>query len=464
VFIDINRFLQKNLSKVLRWNNNLKHMNITCEKCGGSNSLPEGRTSMFCAFCGSLIEMPIEKTIIDENPLKTKPTITERKVRTWTETVPAYPGGETIRVSGGFITNDEAARIGARWGMSDIFIPDEVEHHEKVLDEGGELRLTNKGIRSFKNVTDWFTDSELESIRVLDLSNNQICDLTGIERLKNVKVINLSNNKINKFPQAVFQHLQSIDLSNNLLPTIQPLFFSPAIRTVILDNNSISDLQVDSNNINAVKARFLTVDEGRNIPALKISLTNNPIKSLELFSEIVKVMSVISPKDFSMTYKEKELVEKLNNVKERTNSSTNRDFRIESAHEFKLELEKLHSKRYIINKVEIVTDQDLRSIGFEKSVDGFFYQINYPHRSVILDAVKSTSKFSGDIESLMEETSTSMDTASRKQVGASITLVVYAILCIILFFYSKWIFYIQLFIIGIPVLIICLLSFFKKDD
>jgi uncharacterized protein YjbI with pentapeptide repeats len=41
-------------------------MNITCNNCGGKNSLPKGKTSMFCAFCGTNIEAPIKQTIKKE--------------------------------------------------------------------------------------------------------------------------------------------------------------------------------------------------------------------------------------------------------------------------------------------------------------------------------------------------------------------------------------------------------------
>jgi uncharacterized protein YjbI with pentapeptide repeats len=45
-------------------------MNLTCEKCGGKNSLPKGKTSMFCAFCGTNIEAPVKQTITKENKLR----------------------------------------------------------------------------------------------------------------------------------------------------------------------------------------------------------------------------------------------------------------------------------------------------------------------------------------------------------------------------------------------------------
>ena len=38
-------------------------MNITCESCGGKNTLPKGKTEMFCSFCGGHIEV-VQKPIL----------------------------------------------------------------------------------------------------------------------------------------------------------------------------------------------------------------------------------------------------------------------------------------------------------------------------------------------------------------------------------------------------------------
>jgi len=45
-------------------------MNITCENCGGKNTLPKGKTSMFCAFCGTNIEAPTIQTKTKEGRAK----------------------------------------------------------------------------------------------------------------------------------------------------------------------------------------------------------------------------------------------------------------------------------------------------------------------------------------------------------------------------------------------------------
>jgi len=45
-------------------------MNITCEKCGGINSLPEGKSSMFCSFCGTNIEYVVKETKKEKKTIK----------------------------------------------------------------------------------------------------------------------------------------------------------------------------------------------------------------------------------------------------------------------------------------------------------------------------------------------------------------------------------------------------------
>ena len=35
-------------------------MNLTCESCGGKNSLPKGKTEMYCSFCGNHIVVVVK--------------------------------------------------------------------------------------------------------------------------------------------------------------------------------------------------------------------------------------------------------------------------------------------------------------------------------------------------------------------------------------------------------------------
>lgn len=433
-------------------------MTIECGKCGGSNTLPEGKKSMFCAFCGSSIEQPIEKIKLDENPLKVKPFITERKVEKWTETVPGFVSRGATRVSGGFIQTNRSQLDSGR------FIADELEHHEKVLNKGGELRLSNKGIKSIKNITEWFTDSELESIRILDLSNNYISELNGIEKIKNVKVINLSNNSIKKFPNVKFLKLREINLSNNQLTSIQPLFFSSIIQTIILDNNSISELIVDKNNIQAIKLELLEKNNSNQWNQICISLKNNPIVSHEFFNEIASTISNISVDNLDRHPQIKYLANKVIRITEVPRPDYyKRDQQKEDGKKFIEDLHEFINNKKAINIIEVKIDQDISNCGFSKQNDSYVLKYTYPSEQVIIEAIKKKANYSGDIVSLMNEKAALMNSRSRKQIGIGIALAIYLIFCFWSYSYSLWLFYPQAFLIGIPVIILSLNSFFNKD-
>ena len=187
---------------------------LNCPSCGAANQFPEGKTSMFCAFCGSSIQQNIKQSNSETaSSIKTKPKITEQKV----EKRPGKPDtrfwagvtsltAEKKRVDGGF-----EYWTGSRW----TFVKDE----EYITDKGGELLLSNRGIKSLTEVIQWFSDSELKDVRILDLSNNEIENFNELGVFKNVEKVNFRNNKINKFPISLnLKELVSIDLNGNPIP------------------------------------------------------------------------------------------------------------------------------------------------------------------------------------------------------------------------------------------------------
>ena len=46
---------------------------INCPSCGAANQLPEGRNSMFCAFCGISIQQQTKESSTGESAIKSKP-------------------------------------------------------------------------------------------------------------------------------------------------------------------------------------------------------------------------------------------------------------------------------------------------------------------------------------------------------------------------------------------------------
>ena len=138
-------------------------MQLKCTSCGGLNQLPEGKDKMFCSFCGN----PIEEL---------KSSITPEEV---TNNIKAKPLVNVI----------------------------------------GELSLTSKNIKSIKEVTYWFSDTELKQVRHLNLSNNEIKDLDGLSMFENLVTLDLSNNQIfsldNSGNEKLFSTLTNINFSGN---------------------------------------------------------------------------------------------------------------------------------------------------------------------------------------------------------------------------------------------------------
>src|ERR1700742_1584080 len=95
---------------------------LSCPACGADNFLPEGKSSMYCAYCGK----PIEKII------------------------PKGVSGER------------------RLNKSEIV--------------NGALAFKKRGIESLDEIIDLYSDSEIQKIEILNLSDNNIKSLKGISR------------------------------------------------------------------------------------------------------------------------------------------------------------------------------------------------------------------------------------------------------------------------------------------
>ncbi len=122
---------------------------INCPGCGADNMLPEGKTSMYCAFCGK----PIEKIL-------PKGLGTERRI-----------------------------------------------NKSKIIDN--KLAYTDRGIESLDEIIELYSDTELNEVRHLNLSGNKIKTLKGISRFK-LYTLNLSNNDIkiiDEFPKLDYNDI-----------------------------------------------------------------------------------------------------------------------------------------------------------------------------------------------------------------------------------------------------------------
>jgi len=210
---------------------------LNCPSCGGSNQLPEGKSSMFCSFCGNAIERaPSSKSEITSS-IKSKPVISVQErvkiqfdkmreveiKRMVYKDLPSnlrpgiFSSLEHTEATNGYnirpifkkhISGTNFLDIAGDWE----FIPFEYRKNSG----GGILSLTNKQLNSVKELLDWYTDDELLLIKTLDLSVNNIKKIDELNKLKNLEYLILSENKIEIIPSFdQLKQLRHLDISNN---------------------------------------------------------------------------------------------------------------------------------------------------------------------------------------------------------------------------------------------------------
>jgi len=126
-------------------------------------------------------------------------------------------------------------------------------------------------------------------LEILEICNNNISDLTGIQVLKNLKTLVLKDNNLNKIDALDgLINLQYLDLSCNKLRNVERsnIGFLPNLTTLICDSNylkninsfsklqSLSFVSFDSNKVSEIS----NIERLSEIENLKeINLNNNPL-------------------------------------------------------------------------------------------------------------------------------------------------------------------------------------------
>jgi hypothetical protein len=126
---------------------------------------------MYCSFCGNFtqIEKEFKKT---KSKIKSKPVLDENVFHAFCF---SYEQGR--RVEGGI-----ECWTGSRW----IFRPDTYHYS---------LALIERDIETLDEIVCWYSDNELQKIEELDISNNKIISLKGLNRLT-LEKLNLSKNDL----------------------------------------------------------------------------------------------------------------------------------------------------------------------------------------------------------------------------------------------------------------------------
>ena len=103
-----------------------------------------------------------------------------------------------------------------------------------IPDTNLELALIELG---YDDIPDNYIDSnKVSEILVLDLSNKQLTDLTGLENFINLENLDLSSNQLTQVPIVNFTNLKSLNLNNNLFSVLD-LSFNEKINSLNASNN-----------------------------------------------------------------------------------------------------------------------------------------------------------------------------------------------------------------------------------
>jgi len=108
------------------------------------------------------------------------------------------------------------------------------------------LDLSGKGITDEK-LAEMIKNGEIpDTVTKLDLSNNEITDLSSLSELKNLEWLNLADNKITDLtPLSGLKFLGFLDLRNNNISDLTPLFGLKNLWGVELDGNNLTRKQID---------------------------------------------------------------------------------------------------------------------------------------------------------------------------------------------------------------------------
>lgn len=120
------------------------------------------------------------------------------------------------------------------------------------------------------------SDTSINSIEKLDLSNGQISDLSGIEEFKNIRFLNLSNNDVgdlSKIQELV--DLDELNLSNCGITDISVLF--PEEKD---ENKSYSILDLSNNNVSNLNS-LTKIDLVRELNLANTDLTDSKLAELD---------------------------------------------------------------------------------------------------------------------------------------------------------------------------------------
>lgn len=177
-------------------------------------------------------------------------------------------------------------------------------YSDAILSNPGEINFVDNNfeevIREHLNKpTGAVLNTDLESITNIYARNRNISNIYGIEFCTNLDTLDIGENYISDIiPLFYLRKIKNLKLDNNYIDDIQPIRYFYQLTELAINNNKIEDLSYISN-LTKLTSLFLNNNEIQDIVPLSnllnlqyLTLSDNPIDNLESISSLVNINTI----------------------------------------------------------------------------------------------------------------------------------------------------------------------------
>eukprot|EP00826_Nyctotherus_ovalis_P043706 TRINITY_DN4638_c0_g1_i2.p1 TRINITY_DN4638_c0_g1~~TRINITY_DN4638_c0_g1_i2.p1 ORF type:complete len:205 (-),score=37.01 TRINITY_DN4638_c0_g1_i2:554-1168(-) len=156
-----------------------------------------------------------------------------------------------------------------------------------------DLKMITELVVSDVKIVEFEDLDGLIKLKDLNLSNNQVKDVTPLLVLKELRALNLSSNLLSQLPTLTFAHLQSLNLSYNLLTNTKGLSRLKKLNYLNLSSNAIERIE-ELGGLTELKHLDLSSNKITKIDGLSTLL-----RLEELSLNYLPLAKQMTPKDFA---------------------------------------------------------------------------------------------------------------------------------------------------------------------
>ncbi len=142
-----------------------------------------------------------------------------------------------------------------------------------------------------------FIHTDATNIETLDISNNKLLDLDGIQKTTSLRYLYASNNDITSIEGIEeLVNLEVLDLRGNQITDLSPLQYLTNLRILLLDENQISDLSpLENLNLQILSVKDNEINDIKPITHMDLevlNLANNQLTSTDDFSAFTSIKNL----------------------------------------------------------------------------------------------------------------------------------------------------------------------------